>query len=169
MCSNWLSQKCSSTLASGGISSSWHQYAQLFKREYTRLVMRRLTGPIDSDIEIIFPMMLANSLAFRVHLAAALLSCDLSAAIFSCGTDITPCCGSSLNPSHLACCDGAQEHFAVCSTSPALARSSLTRWMASTACFSPFTATIPSSRYSKIRRPWPCQYLIKGLNNLVKA
>ena len=44
------------------------------------------------------------------------------------------------------------QHFAICSTSPALARSTFTWWLAFSACFSPFTATIPSSRYSNARR-----------------
>ena len=162
------SQNSSSALASGVTASISHQAWRVFSKPYKLLVINLVTGPMATDMDIIFPIMLARYLACSSLFCIACWSWTCRLFSFTCGTAILPYARSMLNPNQEHCCAGSQQHFEELTTRPPLFKSSCMALLAVKAACSPWTATIPSSRYSTICNPCCLQYFTRGLISLVK-
>jgi len=82
------------------------------------LVIRRVTGPMEIDMDIILPVILARDLALIWVFWEAGLSVNTTC-------PLVPRSGKSIsNPSHFSFRVGSQIHLAECSTKPALIKSS---------------------------------------------
>ena len=121
-----------------------------------------------TDIDIIFPTMLARYLACNSPCCTACWSWTCRLFSLTCGTTILPWARSMSNPNQECCYEGPQQHFATLTTRPALSKSSCTALLATKAACSPWTATIPLSRYTTIHSPCCLQYFTRGLISLVK-
>jgi len=69
--SNCSSQKDIPSCTGSDVERYWHQNCHVLNEAYKLLVIRRITGPMEMDIDIIYPIILARDLALICVFEAA--------------------------------------------------------------------------------------------------
>jgi len=74
--SNCSSQKDIYSCPGSDIERYWHQNCRVLNKAYIFLVIRRITGPMTMDIDIIFPVILIRDLASICVFLEATCNCS---------------------------------------------------------------------------------------------